>query len=250
MGGVLKVAGIVANCGNAAVKIGHVIMYANDPQPPYGILALSAGELVVNDGCDIDNCGNCLAILPGLNGVKGQYVNAITVSDSFFDNGNGYGCVLLSPKQDAYVSIARFLGVWTSSINNASGSWPTNGFTFDGSQSHPPVGLNVAPIMDVTLEACTGRSFVQHCGVYAKSVQGLTILGGTFSGNYTGILIDRGCTGILDANKCGAYTPPPVGGTSGGNAEYGIKIVGSPGMLIGGNNLLVGNGLPGIKILP
>ncbi len=45
-------AGVVANAGNCTVQLSHVIMYS-DPQPPYGILVQAAGELVIDNGCDI-----------------------------------------------------------------------------------------------------------------------------------------------------------------------------------------------------
>lgn len=223
MGDIIRVAGISANAGCATVHLNHVIMCNfGGPQPPYGVVITSAGEFIMNNGCDIIGMGTCLAIVPGLDGTKNQYVNAVTISDSYFDSGNGLGCVYICPKNAGYVSIVRMSNVWTSTDNNNSGHNPTNGFTFDGTQSIPALG-NPA-IQDISMVNCTGRSFVGHCGLYAKGVQGLGIFNSTFAGNFDGIHIAAGCSGvILIGNKCGNYTPSPVGFPP-INTAYGIVI--------------------------
>lgn len=248
MTGVIKTAGIDINAGGGAVRLEHVLMFngtmqPNDPQPPYGILVRSAGELVIR-ACDIDNCGTNLAIVPGMDGTPNTYVNAISVSDSYFDNGNG-DQVLVRPTGSSFVLTARFSNVWTSSVNNNGGAWPGNGFTFDGSQSHPAATL---PIMDVGLSNCLGQNFLKHCGLYAKAVQGLSVMGSTFGGNFNGIQT-YGCVGTLSANKCGNYVAPPLGSATGGNTAYGMLLEKSQ-MAIASDNLLLGNGIGSIIILP
>lgn len=243
IGGSFGVAGIVVNAGDAAVRIGHVVMYCDDVQPPYGICVSSCGELVINDATDVINCGNCLALVPGMGGVKSQHVIATMVSDSLFDSGNGQGCVYVGPQSDGFVLNTRFCNVWTSTPDNNRGKNPTNGFTLDGSMARP-VLPNVLPIQDVTLTNCLAKSFVNHCGVYAKNVNGLGIFNSTFGACYRGIQIAPGCPGfILSGNRCGAYVPSP-GSFPAGNANYGILIEANDQFIVTGN-LLYGNGTGG-----
>lgn len=246
--GAVRIAGIDTNIGNAAINIQHAIMDSTGQQPPYGIRVTSSGEVVIGGGSDIINMGACLGIVPGLNGVQNQYVNAIKVSDSFFDGGNGKGCVVILPTTNAYVATATFSNVWASTANNGSGVFNTDGFYFDGSFSAAP-GLNGISILDINLVGCVGKAFVNHCGVFAKSVRGLSVLGSSFGGNVNGIQT-YGCSGIIMGNKCGNYVPPPVGSTFGGNAWYGILAERSQMLIPPGSNLLDGNGIAGIKIMP
>lgn len=246
IGGTIGTSVITANVGNAAVRIDHVIAYNDNgaPQPPYGIVVTAAGELTIGGGTDIIQCGTCLAIVPGLGGVKGQFVVAIFVSDSLFDSGNGTGCVYIGPMADAYVLTVRFVNAWASTPNNGNGQWPTNGFTFDGSGSKPSPQLK--PIQDVCLTNCVGKAFVNHCGVYAKAVAGLSIQNCSFGGCFNGIQIGPGCSGfILSGNKCGDYVPPTIGQPTGGNAAYGILIEPNDQFIVTGN-LLYGNGKGGV----
>lgn len=244
--GTVGVAGIVVNAGNAAVCVRHVVMDAAGVQPPYGICVTSVGELIVSDGCDIINMGTCLAIIPGIGGVKGQFANAIFVSDSLFDGGNGPGCVYICPHTDAYVGMVRFSNCWASTANNNNGTWNTNGFTLDGTQSKPEFTA-LLPIQDVSLVNCVGRSFVNHAGFYAKGVQGLSIANSTFGGCFNGILIDTGCSNfVLSGNRCGNYTPPPVGSQFGGNVAYGIVIEPNADFIVMGN-LCYGNAVGGVR---
>ncbi len=241
VGGAIKTAAVTCSAGNGAVKLDHVRAFNNSPvQPPYGICITSCGEAVICGGCDIDNCGTNLAIVPGLNNTKGQYCAAIYISDSLFDNGNGPGQVLVQPTTDSYVNIVRFSNVWTSSINNSSGVWNTNGFTFIGDQTHPPAGT--LPIQDINLVNCTGRNMVRHCGIYARGIQGLSVQNSTFSSNFTGIQIGPGCPDYsLIGNKCGSYAPGAVGFPAQGNSSFGILVEPNAGGIVMGN-LLRGNG--------
>ncbi len=242
--GQVKTSGITANAGNAAVSIQHCIMFSQDPQPPYGVAVTSCGELVMGSGCDIISMGTCLALVPGLGGVKGQHANAAFISDCLFDSPNGNG-VLVKPQADGYASLLKFTNCWASTQNNAGGTWPANGFTLDGTQSVPPVGIK--PIMDVTFTNCSSRNFVQHCGWYCKGVYGLTSIGCTASGNFMGFQT-YGCVGNISCGKFGDFTPAPLGFAA-GNAAYGILIEKSQ-MAVGSDNLLLGNGKGGIIILP
>ncbi len=247
MGGDFGVSGISLNVGNAAAQMRHILMYANDPQPQYGILVTSCGELMLSQA-DVDNCGSNLALVPGLGGTRQQYVMAVKVSDSFLDNGNGPGNVLICPFGDAFVENVDLVNIWTSSVNNGGGTWNTNGFTFDGSQSVPFLP-NVRSVERVTMVGCLGQCHVGHCGLFAKKVHNLSVSDSTFGGtNYDGIRIAAGCTETRIANcNCGDYVAPPFGQTFGGNKHFGISLDANPGgRIICTGNLLGGNGAGGL----
>lgn len=222
IGGNIGYAGIVANAGDAAIYMRHIIMYGDGTQPQYGILVTSCGELDITGGTDIINMGNCLALRPGMNGVKSQHIIAVLVSESLFDSGNGQGCVYICPETDAFVNVVKFTNVWTSTSGNNNGNNPTNGFTFDGTRAKP--ALPVPAIQDVTLVNCVGKSFKGHCGVYANNVQGLSIQASTFGDNNVGIWLKNCSEAQIIGNKCGAYSGGFFPGTNGGNTVFGIFI--------------------------
>lgn len=238
--GHVKLAGFMLSAGNSAITIRHVVMYAIDPQPSYGIAVTACGELVMSGGCDIICMGSCLALVPGLGGVQNQYVMAVFISDCLFDSGNGLGCVYVCPTTNGFVGMVRFANVWASTANNGKRTWPTNGFTFDGTQTKPPVGVKA--IQDVSLTNCVAQYFLGHCGVYAKSVDGLTITNSTFGGGlYQGIQLSGGCAGaILQHNKLGDFRPAPVGGGIAGCERFGIYIEAGC-VALEGNNVYRGN---------
>jgi hypothetical protein len=245
MEGQFRYAGIIADCGNTTVSIQHTIMYSWPNQPTYGVLIISAGELIMEGGCDLICCGNCLAIQPGLEGKKGQQVNAAFISNCLFDSGNGQGCCYICPKGDGYVFLVKFTNCWASTENNNSGKNPTNGFTIDGSQSTPPAGIK--SIQDVNFVNCNSRNFVRHCGWYCKQAYGVTWSACMASGNYVGIQT-YGTVGIIGSSKCGDFSPAPLGFPA-GNTTYGILLEKST-MAVGTDNLLNGNGTGPIAILP
>ncbi len=245
VGGSIRTAVASLNAGNSAIQMRHVLAYnSSASQPPYGVVVTSCGELIMQ-ACDIDNCGTNLALVPGLGGVKGQWTNAVFISDCLFDNGNGPGNVYIGPQSDGWVFTVKFTNVWTSTVNNGEGAWNTNGFTFDGSMSKP-IGLGVLPLEDITRVNCVGRSMRNHCGVYAKGVNGLTIADSTFGGgNFAGIQLAPGCSDyVVRGNKLGAYTPPSVGSLVRGNDAYGL-IVEPNGFGIIQGNMARGNGRGG-----
>lgn len=254
MGGRIKVAPIMANAGNCAIQMRHVLAYADDPQPPYGVCVMSAGELIM-ESCDVDNCGCCLALIPGMDGGRPQNVSAIMISNSYFDNGNGPGCLFVQPKGSAWVANLGLANVWFSTVNNNGGQWSTDGIHLDGTQSVPPPGLK--SISDVRISNCVGRNFLQHDGIYAIGVTGLSIVGCSFCSSYNGIQIGgpsaaMACSGTLVGNKCGNYDLPALGSPmpfSGGNQNYGILIQKSPFMIVAPGNITDGNGRGGIDIL-
>ncbi len=241
--GVAKVAGVVGNCGNAAIHFEHVLMYASDPQPPYGICISSAGAVIMH-ACDIDNAGTCLALVPGLGGAVNQHVDAVIISDSYFDNGNGFGNVLIQPQGNGFLSDVEFNNVWTSTVNNNKGTWNSNGFSIDGSMAN---GSLARPIQNVRLRGCWGRNFVNHCGVFARNVHALSIVDGSFTGNFDGINLQAGCTDFsLRGNYCGDYDIGPVGwpggpALTGRNTRFGI-VLQSPTAGMAMFNFLRGNG--------
>ncbi len=115
----------------------------------------------------------------------------------------------------------------------------------DGSKTHPPAG--VRPISDVTFTNCNSRSFVNHCGWYADTVYGISWVGCSATGNFNGIQT-KNCTGIISGNKCGDYSPAPLGFAA-GNAAYGLLLEKST-IALGPDNLLGGNLLGPIKVIP
>lgn len=239
--GTIGYAGIACNNGGGTAHFSHVIMFADSPQPPYGIVVTSAGELQIDCGCDIINCGNCLALVPGLNGVPNQEVTATTVSGSLFDSGNGAGCVYVCPTNGGYILKATFTDVWASTGKNAGN---TNGFTFDGSQSKPAI---FKPIQNVKLVGCTSKSFTTHCGLYARGVDALSITASTFGDNFNGIQLAAGCTNFLVSNNhCGPFVPASGGNPTPGNLAYGVYIEAGNPLGICTNNVLTGNRAGGL----
>ncbi len=252
MGGMIKVCGMDIGAGQAAVKLDHVRMFngsmdPGSPQPPYGVLVKSAGEFMMLGSCDIDNCGINLAIVPGLTGVANEYVGNIVISDTDLDNGNS-DQLLIRPLGSSFIGDVALSNVRSCSINNNAGAWPGNAFTLDGSMSRP--NLNVSPIMNVSMVNCFGLNALRHCGLYAKSVVGLSVVGSTFGGNFNGIQT-YGCTGTISGNKCGAYVFPPLGTVTSGNTAYGVLVEKSNMVFNPNDNSLSGNGVPpGWKVIP
>lgn len=255
IGGTIGTSGVTINVGNAAVRLNHVRMFADNPQPPYGIVATCCGELIISDS-DIDNCGTCLALVPGLNGVPNQNVSAVMVANSYFDNGNGPGLVFVQPQGNGFAQNIKFSNVWTSTINNNGGAWSTDGFHFDGTKSVPPAG--VRPVTDVGMTNCHGQNFLQHDALYAVGVTGLSVLGFTGGGSFNGIQVggalpSMACSGIVAGSKVGNYVSPPLGSPlplSGGNAQFGILVQKSPLMKVSADNCWDGNGKGGYVYLP
>lgn len=228
--GTVGLGGIDANVAAATVNLRHVIMNNfGGPQPQFGIQARAAGELVICDGTDIVSMGNCLALVPGSNpdGTP-QVVDAVFVSDSLFDSGNGAGCVAVVPSGNGFVVMVQFSNVWTSTGSNTTN---TNGFHFNALGSTAPF-----PIQNVGLVNCLGQNFTNNCGVFAAGVNALSVASSTFGGNAIGIDIYPGMSNfILNGNKCGNYTV--VGGNS-----YGIVInTGASDHYVVVGNLLAGN---------
>lgn len=241
-------AGIVVDFGGGTVHINHVIMSCFDPttsnpkQPPFGIKAVSCGELIINNGCDIINMGNCLGIVPGFDGVKDQFVDSVFVSDSLFDGGNGQGCVWVRPTNRGYCLTHKYTNVWCSTAGNNGGTFPTNGFMFDATQSVPALPT-LRAIQDVTLTNCVAKSFRNHCGVYASGVDALNITASTFGDCFNGIQA-KNCSSLqLIGNKCGNYVPPSQTGAAGGNQAYGILIEPTTLPLTAAMNMCYGNGI-------
>ncbi len=245
--GEIETAGILANAGNAAVNFFNIIMYGDDPQPPYGIVVTSCGKLIL-DHSDLINCGNCLAIVPGLGGVQGQHANALFLSNTCFDGGNGQGACYICPTNGAYVLTGMINNCWASTARNgltADGQYPTNGFTLDGSQSKPLLAT-LKSIQGINFTNCTSKGFINHCGWYVKGVNSFSMVNCTAGACFNGIQIAPGCVDyVLNGNKCGDYVPPAGNLPSGGNQAFGILI--EPNDYgICTNNMLRGNRLGGL----
>lgn len=241
-GGFTGLAGIVANAGDAAVCLKHIVMdgAGSATQPKYGVLVTSCGELVMYGACDIISMGACLALVPGLNGVKNQHIVAAKINECYFDSPSGLGAVLALPQANGFISSLKFTSVWASTAANGNGAQNTNGFTIDGSLA---VGSPLPPIQDVSLVNCEAKGFTGRCGIFARSVQGLKIIGSTFGANYIGIWLSTGCVGaIVKGNFSGNYVPPLVLGQSGGNAAYGINIEAAVSNIVVTENIGYGNG--------
>ena len=217
----------------------HIVMFTlpNDvgPQPSYGIRLVCSGEVVIGNGTDLVNMGNCLDVVPGIFNGSGTYPDKIVgliVSDSLFDSGTAQGCVNIHPTGNSYVSTARFSNVWASTHLNPNPNH-TNGFTFVGSG-----GVQQAPraVQDVSLVNCQSKGFAGGQGLYASGVNALSVVGSTFSGNQNGIFIDANMNNfVLSANKCGNYT------VSGPNTGVGIFINSSCTGYISTGNICYGN---------
>lgn len=252
MVGKFKHAGIDLNNNGGAARLSHVRMFngtmlPSDPQPNYGILVRSAGELMI-DSCDIDNCGVNLAVVPGIDSQPDTYVQNLDIVNSDFDNGNGEGQILIRPYGTSFVLNSQLTNVWCSSVNNGGGTWPANGLTIDGTRSHPRAGF--PSIMNVSVSTSVFQNSVRHCGVYANAVHGLSIVNCTAGANYMGFQT-YGCLGLISAVKAGAYVPSALGQPTGGNTIYGVLLEKSNMRFNPSDNCLDGNGVPpGWKITP
>jgi hypothetical protein len=238
--GTIGNAGINADAGLATVYIDHVVMFNTGTQPNYGIAIISAGEVVICNGTDIDNMGTCLAIIPGAFGTTYRIVEAVYVSDSFFDNGDGEQAVVyIAPLGNGIVITVRFSNVWTSTADNTNRT--AGGFYVDGTGSTPPP-TSVVPysLMDVSLVNCLAQNFAGYAGLYASGVHGLSVTSSTFSANFVGIRIAANMVYyVLNGNRCGQYSP--VGGAN----SIGISLDGTSSSgsnyFVVTNNILHGN---------
>ncbi len=238
MEGLFKTAGIDIFNGGGAARLEHVRMFngtmnPTDPQPKYGVLVRSAGELFM-DACDLDNCGTNLAIVPGIDGQANTFVQNLSIVNSDFDNGNGEGQILIRPYGSSFVLNTEIDNGWFSTVDNGGGTWPANGLTIDGTHSHTALGF---PCIDnVDLSNSVFQNHKQHCGVYAIAANGLSIVGCTAGANYVGFQT-YGCIGLLDDCKAGAYV------AGGGNTTYGVLLEKSGMQFDPKMNSLAGNGV-------
>lgn len=251
MGGYIKQAGCDINTGWGAVRLDHVIMFngvmdPNDPQPPYGILVKSAGELML-DRCDIDNCGANLAIVPGIDNVPNTFVQNLDINNCDFDNGNGDGQILIRPYGSSFILNTQITNAWCSTAQTASSTWPGNGLTIDGSRAHAITGAR--PIMNVSVSTSVFQYSIRHCGIYAHSVQGLSITNSTAAGNYVGFQTNN-CVGLISNVKAGAYEAPYLGASVPGNTTYGVLLEKSNMKFNPAENALDGNGVGPYWIIP
>lgn len=250
IGGMIKSAGLDISAGGGAVLLDHIRTFNGDmeagtPQPKYGVLVRSAGELIMTKS-DICNCGTNLAIMPGIDGVANTYVQAVSISDCLFDNGNA-DQVCIRPYGSSFVLNVNMVNVWGSSVNNGNGTWPGNGLTVDGSQSHTAVGF--PSVCNVTVSNSLFQNAVNHCGIYASTVTGLSAVNCGAWNNFVGIQTYR-CTGAVSLNKCGAYMPACLGFPQAGNANCGVLLQSSPMVFNPADNALAGNRLASYRILP
>jgi len=223
--GQIGYAASVISAGNATVDLSHVISSADisngKPQPQFGHKVLSCGEFAMGDRCDTICCGNCLALVPGHDGESGQYVNCVMVTDSLLDSGNGQGCLLIWPQNKGFLSTLRFTKLWCSSPGNFGGTVLTNGIFMDGSNSTPDY---FPAIGDVKFIGGESKSFCGNMGLYARSVDGLSIQSCTFGDNLDGIHIAPGCRDVLISGcHSGAYVPA-THAPNANNTNCGIYI--------------------------
>lgn len=250
IGGKIKSAGLDISAGGGAVLLDHIRTFNGDmeagtPQPKYGVLVRSAGELIMTKS-DICNCGTNLAIMPGIDGVANTYVQAVSISDCLFDNGN-QDQICIRPMGSSFVLNANLVNVWCSSVNNGNGTWPGNGITVDGAQSHTAVGFPA--ICNVTVSNSLFQNSEGHCGGYFDTVTGLSVVNCGAWNNFVGFQTRR-CTGVMALNKAGSYMPSALGFPQAGNKAYGILLEKSPMVFNPSDNALAGNGVGPYRIIP
>jgi hypothetical protein len=249
--GVIKQQALDINGGGGAVLLDHIrvfngTMKPDDPQPPYGIKVRSAGECML-EKCDIDNCAVNLGVVPGIDGVGDTYVQNLDIVNSDFDNGNGGGNIVIQPWGTSFVLNSQIVNGWSSSVNNGNGTWPANGLTIDGSKSRPRAGFPA--ICNVSVSNSLFQNSVGHCGIYANTVTGLSIVGCSAWNNAVGFQT-YACSGLITAVKAGNYMPAALGQRFVGNLHYGVLLEKSIMAFNPLDNALAGNGVAPYHIIP
>lgn len=172
--------------------------YSASSQSSNGIYVACAGDLTLRHVSTIFS-GHGLNISP----TTGQIVQALIVSESFFDSGSGHG-ITVQPSGSGQVSLMKFSNTWSAS--NAC-----DGMVLSGAGSIKQTDIN-------------------NCTFSGNSGNGLTIANAATNTKVTGSSMSQNAHGIavaantnkfsLIGNTCGAS------GQFSGNTGWGIVING------------------------
>lgn len=183
-----------------------------------GISISSCGSGVISNVSTL-HCGNGLELIP--NGTSSR-IQALFVSDSYFDSGNKYGIFI----SGGFVNLVKFSQVWACS--NTQG-----GIIVSGTVTAP-----VQQIDFVSVQACgnTSASGGSGNGLYIEQhATNINVFGCSFGGNTAnGIAVASGITDFKVTNSTCGDT-----GEFAGNSQWGIFIASgaSNSYVVSGNNL-------------
>lgn len=169
-------------------------------QPACGLLIKNAGDITLNNVSTV-KCGTGLNVAPG----SGQVVQAIYVTDSFFDSGAGTG-VQFNMTGTGSIQLAKFSNVW--SCTNA------NGFVLGATAS--------GTCLRSEFINCTGSGnvnsgfIVNYLGVTNTSV-----IGGSYANNTHGLYF---ANGVYLFSVVGVRSG--LSGQFSNNSGYGLVLVG------------------------
>lgn len=180
-----------------------------------GILVKNVGDLTLLRVSTVKT-GNGLTVTPGAN----QTVQAVIVSDSYFDSGSGAG-IVTNPAATGTVQLLKVCNTWT--CTNA------NGVVLNPS--------NTGATQRVELINVTASNNAAGQGILSQgggTVSNLSIIGGSMSANTNGIYIGANTSGVtvqgVTSGPCGQFA---------GNSTNGMVIEsGADNFAIIGNNLL------------
>ena len=179
--------------------------------------------------CGVIGMGSQLAIEPA----AGVQIDSLWVLQTDFDNGPGFpgqnGIVIRdAPTSSSVVQRCHFIGCWTSSHTN-------QGFVISNT------GAGAISGIEISGHESYGNS---SDGLNLLGGTGITINGGTFSGNAgDGVTVGADVTDFTITNiQAGAY------GWTSGNTGYGINVLtGGSDRYIITNNRTTGNTLGGVN---
>lgn len=194
---------IGTNGNNADVLLKDVFLHgvSSVSQSVAGVRIESGGDITIDHVSTVYS-GNGLDLKPP----NGKNIQALFVSNSFFDSGSGWG-VFCRPDAGGTIQLQKYANVWA--CTNTSG-----GFGLAGAGN----------IQMTELTACTGSNNAAGHGILINSATATntTIVGGSYSANTNGIFANTGANQFrIIGARCG-----PAGQFA-GNSSVGIILAGT-----------------------
>jgi hypothetical protein len=186
-----------------------------------GISISSCGNGVISNVSTL-HCGNGLELIP--NGTSSR-IQALFVSDSYFDSGNKYGVFI----SGGFVNLVKFCQVWACSNTNG-------GILVSGTAAAPVQQID---FVSVQASANTNASGGFGNGLYIEQyATNINVFGCSFGGNTAnGIAVASGITDFKITNSTCGDT-----GEFAGNSQWGIFIdSGASNSYVVSSNNLFGN---------
>ena len=217
--------GIVVTGYPVSILIDNPTFYQGANTPVSGINLQNCTGGVIISHPEIEGYGNNLLIDPG----TGQGVFSLQVFGGYMDGGiNG---IAINASGNGNVARCKFVGVETNST-------ASNGVVVENSGTGTVTGIEFINHMGSLNASGAGISVIGG----ANSPTAVTISGGTFAGNSTGISFGAGVTDFsIIGTQAGGYAG------IGGNTDYGIFVAtGASTRYVITDNRVSFNGIAGI----